>query len=119
MLVIGKDAGKWQMILSLQRRRDLSSICIMYLLFNLEGKSTIVTDAGRGLGQAMANALAQAGAVVAVFDVNREDAESAAAAIRASGGQAIAIAIDVTDSQGAGWDSKRGGSLRWGRCTGQ
>jgi NAD(P)-dependent dehydrogenase (short-subunit alcohol dehydrogenase family) len=82
-------------ILSLQA----GSLPSVYQLFNLEGKSAIVTGAGRGLGQAMANALAQAGAAIAVFDVNREDAESAAAAIRASGGQAIAIAIDVTDSQ--------------------
>ena len=37
-------------------------------LFNIEGKSAIVTGAGRGLGQAMANALAQAGAAVAIFD---------------------------------------------------
>jgi NAD(P)-dependent dehydrogenase (short-subunit alcohol dehydrogenase family) len=71
----------------------------IYQLFNLDGKSAIVTGAGRGLGQAMANALAQAGASVAVFDVNREDAEAAVAEMRASGGQAMAVAIDVTDSQ--------------------
>jgi NAD(P)-dependent dehydrogenase (short-subunit alcohol dehydrogenase family) len=71
----------------------------MVNLFSIQGKSAIVTGAGRGLGQAMANSLAQAGAAVAIFDINREDAESAAAAIRAFGGQAMAIAIDVTDSQ--------------------
>jgi NAD(P)-dependent dehydrogenase (short-subunit alcohol dehydrogenase family) len=71
----------------------------VYQLFNLEGKSAIVTGAGRGLGQAMANALAQAGAAVAVFDVNSEDADAAVAEIRSFGGQALAVAIDVTDSQ--------------------
>ncbi len=75
------------------------SLPSIYQLFNLEGKSAIVTGAGRGLGQAMANALAQAGAAVAVFDVNGEDADAAVAEIRAFGGQALAVAIDVTDSQ--------------------
>ena len=71
----------------------------IYQLFNLEGKSVIVTGAGRGLGQAMANALAQAGAAVAIFDVNHEDADVAVNQIRAFGGHAIAVVIDVTDSQ--------------------
>jgi len=47
----------------------------------------------------MANALAQAGAAVAVFDVNGEGADAAVAEIRSFGGQALAVAIDVTDSQ--------------------
>jgi NAD(P)-dependent dehydrogenase (short-subunit alcohol dehydrogenase family) len=71
----------------------------VFQLFNLAGKSVIVTGAGRGLGQAMANALAQAGAAVAVFDVNGEDANAAVAEIRSFGGQALAVAIDVTDRQ--------------------
>mgnify|MGYP000109060890 CR=1 FL=1 len=68
-------------------------------IFNLSGKAAIVTGAGRGLGQAMANALAQAGASVAVFDVNEDDANAAAAEINAWGGKAVALQVDVTDSQ--------------------
>ncbi|OGO41073.1 MAG: hypothetical protein A2W36_02965 [Chloroflexi bacterium RBG_16_58_14] len=71
----------------------------IFQLFHLEGKCAIVTGAGRGLGQSMANALAQAGAGVAIFDVNRQDADSAAAEIQARGGKAISAQIDVTDSQ--------------------
>jgi NAD(P)-dependent dehydrogenase (short-subunit alcohol dehydrogenase family) len=67
--------------------------------FSLVGKAAIVTGAGRGLGQAMANALAEAGAVVVIFDVNMEDAVTAATTINSSGGCAVAAQIDVTNSQ--------------------
>ena len=67
-------------------------------IFNLTGKTAIVTGAGRGLGQAMANALAQAGASVVIFDVNLQDAEATASDIQASGGRVAAAQIDVTDS---------------------
>lgn len=68
-------------------------------IFRLTGKTAIVTGAGRGLGHAMATALAQAGANIAIFDVNLTDAESSAHSIIAFGGQAIAAQIDITDSQ--------------------
>lgn len=68
-------------------------------LFGLSGRTAIVTGAGRGLGQTMASALAQAGAAVAVFDVNLADAEASAESIRSSGAQAIAAQIDVTDGE--------------------
>ena len=68
-------------------------------LFGLNGKTAIVTGAGRGLGQAMASALAQAGCNIAIFDVNLTDAEESAHSINASGNQAIAAQIDTTDSQ--------------------
>lgn len=67
-------------------------------IFDLTGKVAIVTGGGRGLGQAMANALARAHASLAIFDVNLQDAESAAREIQSSGGEAIAVQIDVTDS---------------------
>lgn len=71
----------------------------VFNIYSLAGKSSILTGAGRGLGQAMANALARAGSSVAIFDINSQDAESAAAEIINSGGKAISIQLDVTDSQ--------------------
>ena len=68
-------------------------------IFRLDGRTAIVTGAGRGLGLSMAAALAQAGAQIAIFDVNLADAEEAATGIVANGGKAIAANIDVTDAQ--------------------
>lgn len=67
-------------------------------LFSLDGRVAAVTGGGSGLGQAMAVGLAQAGASVAVLDVNDEGAGETAAAIEAGGGTARALHCDVTDS---------------------
>lgn len=67
-------------------------------IFSLEGRVAAVTGGGSGLGQAMAVGLAQAGASVAVLDVNDECAAETAAAIEAGGGSAEALHCDVTDS---------------------
>lgn len=64
--------------------------------FDLTGKTAIVTGAGRGLGEAVARGLAQAGADVALV-TNRTPAEDVAAAIRAMGRRAITIQADVSD----------------------
>lgn len=71
----------------------------IFQMFRLDGHTAVVTGAGRGLGLSMAAALAEAGAHIAVFDINLADAEEAAAGINAKGGKAIAVRIDVTDSQ--------------------
>jgi NAD(P)-dependent dehydrogenase (short-subunit alcohol dehydrogenase family) len=68
-------------------------------LFDLSGKTALVTGAGRGLGQAMATALAQAGAKIAVFDVNLDNAESTAQSILAVGRQAVAVQVDITNRE--------------------
>lgn len=57
-----------------------------------KGTAAIVTGGGSGMGAASARALARAGARVAIFDVNREQADNVAKDI---GG--IAVACDVTD----------------------
>lgn len=67
-------------------------------LFSLDGRVAAVTGGGSGLGQAMAVGLAQAGASVAVLDVNDEGAAETVAAIEAGGGVARALRCDVTDS---------------------
>lgn len=65
-------------------------------LFDLTGKSAVVTGAGRGLGRAMAIALAEAGADVAIV-TNRTPAEETAMAIRQLGRKAHTIVADLGD----------------------
>ena len=61
-----------------------------------EGKVVIVTGAGQGMGKATAAAFAREGGKVVVNDVRREAAEAAAAEMRAAGGEATAVAADVS-----------------------
>ncbi|MDB5545376.1 MAG: 3-oxoacyl-ACP reductase [Hyphomicrobiales bacterium] len=63
----------------------------------LDGKRALVTGAGRGLGLAAAAALADAGAHVTLCARSREEIEAAADAIRADGGSAEALCLDVLD----------------------
>jgi len=65
--------------------------------FRLDGRRALVTGAGRGIGLAAAAALAEAGAAVTLAARSAGEIEDAAAAIRASGGSAEALALDVTD----------------------
>jgi NAD(P)-dependent dehydrogenase (short-subunit alcohol dehydrogenase family) len=61
------------------------------------GKTAIVTGSGSGIGAATARALAAAGANVTVADINLAGAESVVESIRASGGNALALGVDVSD----------------------
>ena len=63
----------------------------------LDGQHALITGAGRGLGFAAAAALAAAGAKVTLIARSRDEVEEAAAAIRQSGGEASADALDITD----------------------
>lgn len=69
---------------------------------SLSGKAIIVTGAGRGIGKAYADRLAELGARVVVNDVNGEAAEAVAAEIRRGGGEAISNAADIADWEQAG-----------------
>lgn len=64
----------------------------------LSGKVAIVTGAGGALGAAIASGLAQAGASVVLADVKTQAAEAAASQIASEGGNALAIACDVSRS---------------------
>lgn len=64
-------------------------------------KVVIVTGAGSGIGQATAVSFAEAGAIVAVVDIEREKAEKTAAEIVEMGGEALALQADV--AQEADW----------------
>ena len=65
--------------------------------FDLSGKRALVTGAGRGIGLAASAVLADAGADVTLVARSAGEIEEAAAAIRARGQTATALALDVTD----------------------
>jgi 3-oxoacyl-[acyl-carrier protein] reductase len=62
----------------------------------LSGKTAIVTGSRRGIGKAIALALAREGANVTVSDVNLEDCQAVAREIATSGGNALAVKCDVS-----------------------
>jgi len=62
----------------------------------LKGKTAIITGSGRGIGKAIALAMAQQGANIVINDVNMESAQEVVAEIEAMGRQAIAVKADVT-----------------------
>ncbi len=61
----------------------------------LHDKVAIITGGGNGMGRATALRFAREGALVAVGDIERENAEKVAQEIRAAGGRAFACALDV------------------------
>lgn len=63
----------------------------------LQGKVAIITGAASGIGKEIALAYAREGAAVAVADINQAAAQKTADEIIAAGGQAMGIAMDVTD----------------------
>jgi NAD(P)-dependent dehydrogenase (short-subunit alcohol dehydrogenase family) len=66
-------------------------------LFSVHGQTVAITGGSGVLGYTLAQALAQAGARVAIISMREETAQHAAAQIRAEGGEVLGIACDVTD----------------------
>ncbi len=64
----------------------------------LDGKVAIVTGAAQGIGRAIALALAREGANVVVNDVDSEKARGVAKEIELLGRKALAIKVDVSQS---------------------
>ena len=65
-------------------------------LFDLTGKVALVTGSTRGIGRAIAEAMAAFGATVVISSRKQAACEEAAAAIRAGGGRAVAIACNIS-----------------------
>ncbi|HEY3909355.1 MAG TPA: glucose 1-dehydrogenase [Stellaceae bacterium] len=67
-------------------------------LFRLDGKTALVTGAGRGIGRAVALALAAAGAELVLVSRTASQLEEVAGEIAQEGGRARALPLDVTDT---------------------
>jgi NAD(P)-dependent dehydrogenase (short-subunit alcohol dehydrogenase family) len=65
--------------------------------FRLDGKQAVVTGAGSGIGQAIAELYAAQGASVVVVDRDKEAGRAAVDAIKAAGGRAELAVVDVSD----------------------
>jgi NAD(P)-dependent dehydrogenase (short-subunit alcohol dehydrogenase family) len=65
----------------------------------LEGRGAVVTGGGRGIGAAVARALAADGAAVVVAARTRDEIEGVASALRERGQEAYAVACDVSDER--------------------
>jgi 3-oxoacyl-[acyl-carrier protein] reductase len=71
------------------------------VLFDLTGRTALVTGAGQNVGEGIARMLAGQGATVAVNDVREARAQAVADSIVADGGHAVAAPFDVTDFDAA------------------
>ena len=65
----------------------------------LQGKTAIVTGAASGIGKEIAFVFAREGAKVAIADLVKKAADDTAAEIRAAGGQAMGVAMDVSSEE--------------------
>src|SRR4051812_9539668 len=63
----------------------------------LKDKVAFVTGSANGIGKEIAVLYAREGAKVVIADLNKQAADATAAEIVAAGGQAIGVAVDVTD----------------------
>jgi len=68
-------------------------------LFDVSGRVVIVTGGGRGIGRVYSETFARAGMRVVLADIHGDEAEKVAKAIRAGGGEALAVPTDISVSE--------------------
>ncbi len=81
------------------------------MIFELKGKSALVTGAGSGIGAAIADTFARAGAHVFATDVQLASATETAERITSAGGAATALALDVRDEAACAEVARQTGGL--------
>src|SRR5690242_9100775 len=69
------------------------------IMADTAGKVVVVTGGGSGMGQAAALAFAREGARMMVADIHGAAAEATATSIRAAGGEALSVVVDVAQSE--------------------
>ncbi|MFA5709218.1 SDR family NAD(P)-dependent oxidoreductase [Mycolicibacterium sp.] len=84
-------------------------------LFDLTGRAALVTGAGAGIGAAVSEALARAGAAVLVTDISGDAAAAVAERINTAGGKADSAALDVSDRDAAVAAAERAAGLGAGQ----
>lgn len=93
------------------------------MMLTLEGHTALVTGAGRGMGRAIALRLAREGARVAVADIDEQGIAAVAEEIRAAGGEALPVQLDVSREESVnegysrsarGWVRSRSSSITLG-----
>ncbi|SES01640.1 SDR family oxidoreductase [Salipaludibacillus aurantiacus] len=68
-------------------------------LFNLQGKTAIITGGGRGLGEQIAKAFAEAGANIVLCSRKVEACEAVSAQLQENGVETLALKCDITNSE--------------------
>jgi NAD(P)-dependent dehydrogenase (short-subunit alcohol dehydrogenase family) len=84
--------------------------------FSLRGRTALVTGAGQGIGRALAHALGEAGAAVAVVDIRTDLAQAVAGELAAKGIESMAVTADVTKTASVA-DMTAAVVRAWGKLT--
>ena len=87
---------------------------ILEKLFSLKRKVALVTGGGQGIGKAIAQALAAAGAAVLIMDINEETARRTVEEIKEKGGEADFYVGDVTKEEDC-FGAVKKALDRWGK----